>query len=393
MNKTLWTGMAGVVMVGTLAVGASSCTAIKKKLGLKKDLEGRNVTQLEIDRKPAGPLCAGDRATLIIRVSADGDTLVTEGTGGGKLLWDEFEVHAVDNLQVASVDDEPVITVGMDHRAMDVAPPSLQLVVKEQPKFNVDKHIIPLRYNCNSLLAMDGARGGRGRAGNAGRNGRDGRDGPKDRRGNYYGDGQDGSDGGDGQPGGPGGNGKHAENVEVKVTTVTRPGVGHPFLQACARARSGQEQCTLVDTEGGTLTITARGGAGGAGGAGGSGGRGGYGGSGSRSGRSGSSGRDGSAGPGGDGGDGAELVAVFDPSVEPFAHLITLDNSGGEGGRGRGAGRPGRPGPHPEQRYEPVAELWAGPSTGDEPPSAPVAPQGAPADDDSARAPSGSDPG
>jgi hypothetical protein len=99
----------------------------------------------------------------------------------------------------------------------------------------------------------------------------------------------------------------------------------------------------IINTKGGSLRISAKGGKGGQGGAGAEGadGR-------DRSDKPGRSGGDGGnggeGGDGGDGGKGGSITLHFDVAADPFFDLIYLDNSGGSGGFGGNGGRGGKGG-------------------------------------------------
>jgi hypothetical protein len=127
-----------------------------------------------------------------------------------------------------------------------------------------------------------------------------------------------------------------------------RPGA-NPLLQAVESAPGRKDRHFLVDPQGGSLTITANGGAGGSGGSGGRGGRGGSGGSGGfgcpsgSNGRSGSDGHDGMSGSNGFSGRASAITIVYDPAVKPFLAAIKASNKGA---------------PAPVYQESPVAPLW-----------------------------------
>jgi hypothetical protein len=99
----------------------------------------------------------------------------------------------------------------------------------------------------------------------------------------------------------------------------------------------------IINTKGGSLRITARGGSGGQGGSGAEGADGRD--HSDKPGRSGGNGGDGGkGGPGGDGGTGGSITLYLDTSADPFFDLIYLDNSGGSGGFGGNGGSGGKGG-------------------------------------------------
>ena len=100
--------------------------------------------------------------------------------------------------------------------------------------------------------------------------------------------------------------------MQVRVTLKAEK---HPLLQVSVSA-TGQQKFYLVDTEGGSLTVNADGGAGGQGGRGGRGGRGGPGGMGTPSGNSGRDGSDGRSGSDGRPGKGGSIAVTYDRSEE-----------------------------------------------------------------------------
>jgi hypothetical protein len=123
---------------------------------------------------------------------------------------------------------------------------------------------------------------------------------------------------------------------------MTLAPASHPLLEFVVVA-AGHTRHFLVDPQGGSLTVSANGGAGGAGGKGGRGGRGGSGGVGTPNGSDGRSGLDGHDGTAGPDGRGGLITVTYDPSVAP--HLTSLQLSSGNG-------------PKPLMREEPVAPLW-----------------------------------
>jgi hypothetical protein len=104
----------------------------------------------------------------------------------------------------------------------------------------------------------------------------------------------------------------------------------------------------LVDANGGTLKVSANGGAGGAAGEGGRAGHGGAGGSGNPNGFSGLDGLAGSDGRPGSGGAAGTIAVSIDPSAQAFKSILVLSNRSGSGQQG----------PAPTFTIEPVAPLW-----------------------------------
>jgi hypothetical protein len=120
-----------------------------------------------------------------------------------------------------------------------------------------------------------------------------------------------------------------------------------PLLQAKVSG-AGRDLYYLIDPTGGTLKVSADGGAGGAGGSGGRAGRGGLGGFGNPSGFNGLDGRPGFDGRAGSPGAPGTITVSIDPTAQPYEHLLVLSNHSGSG----------QAGPAPTIVIEPVPPLW-----------------------------------
>jgi hypothetical protein len=155
------------------------------------------------------------------------------------------------------------------------------------------------------------------------------------------GNGGDGGDGGDGSNGGDG-----APGASVHVWIRPDPASGKRLQAKVSGA--GRDLYYLIDPAGGTLHVSANGGAAGDGGSGGRAGSGGPGGSGSPNGLSGHDGRRGSDGRAGNPGAAGTITVSVDPAAEPYEYLLVLSNQSGSG----------RPGPEPVFVVEPVPPLW-----------------------------------
>jgi hypothetical protein len=124
------------------------------------------------------------------------------------------------------------------------------------------------------------------------------------------------------------------------------PGPGN-LLQA--KVTGGpREMYYLIDAKGGSLKVTADGGAGGSGGTGGRAGRGGSGGSGNPNGFSGVDGFAGADGLRGNGGAAGTIAVSVDPAAQPFEGVLILSNRSGSGQQG----------PSPAFTITPVSPLW-----------------------------------
>lgn len=282
---------------------------------------------------PNGPAMApGESSPMVVTFTdTTGKTWVTEGKGKGKILWSDLTVTS----SVVTVNKKGVLRLAHDPRKSDGKTGQVEISVPSHPTLHASLSI-PLRYDYPFVAHFDGANG------SDGMNGQDGSDGQAGLSGSVGscdpnnqvagGNGSDGTSGSDGSNGGNGEDGGNAPAVKVQVTL--RAG-DHPLLQAVVSAAGRKDRHFLVDPQGGSLTITANGGAGGSGGKGGRGGRGGAGGSGGfgcpsgLSGQNGLDGHDGMAGMDGSPGRGGSVVVDYDPAVKPYLGTIKIVNNGG----------------------------------------------------------------
>jgi hypothetical protein len=311
----------------------SGCTAWQVKLGMKVYLAQTPVSSVEI-RLPKGPAIApGQKSPLVVAVTEpNGKVLLTEGQGGGKVIWKDLQVQAT----VVSVNNKGIVSLGRDPRISDGKVGHITVTAVSHPDLRADLDI-PFRYNINYVSNFPGASGSSGFNGTDGISGTSGSPGSFDP--NNPSAGGNGTDGGNGSDGQDGGSGGDAPPVDVRVTV--QPG-SHPLLQASVSAL-GQQELYLIDPHGGSLTVRADGGSGGSGGRGGRGGQGGAGGMGMPNGSSGSSGMDGRNGSDGSAGRGGRITVTYDPQVEPFLGVIHLSYFNG---------------PSPVFNEEQVAPLW-----------------------------------
>jgi hypothetical protein len=303
------------------------------KLGMKVYLAQTPVSSIEV-RLPKGPAIApGQKSPLVVAVTeSNGTVLLTEGQGGGKVMWKDLQVTAT----VVSVNKKGVVSLSRDPRVSDGKVGQVTVTVPSHPDAHAEFEI-PFRYDISFLSNFSGAQGSSGFNGTDGTSGIIGSPGSFDPNNpSPGGNGTDGTDGSNGQDGGAGGD---APPVSVLVTV--QPG-SHPLLQASVTAL-GKQKFFLVDPQGGSLTVKADGGTGGSGGKGGRGGQGGMGGVGTpngNSGRNGSDGRDGSDGPEGRGG---KITVTYDPQVQPFLGTLHFSYHNG---------------PPPVLNKESVPPLW-----------------------------------
>ncbi|MBI2899470.1 MAG: hypothetical protein HYY17_04755 [Planctomycetes bacterium] len=316
------------------------------------DLSDEKVLSFKVELAGAAGIYPGGSVALVATAGLEaGKTEVSQGTGKGRIPWKDLPV-AVDGARV----NDGVVTLGDDPRT---APKTLAMKVglAGHPELTNDV-TVPVHFAGEYVAHFSG---GSGRNGAVGDNGRPGSSG--------------GGEGGRGRDGGDGEDAEDAGDVEVVVTMA----VAGPMLQVRVHGTPHEDKFYLIDPNGGSLTVYARGGAGGRGGDGGWGGSGGWGG--------GDGGDGGDGGNGAGGGNGGRITLVASPETTRYLDLINLDNSGGDGGGigqggpgggggstdgpgqtsgrngnvgrpGQRAGRPGRPGPKPETRIEPVPPLW-----------------------------------
>jgi hypothetical protein len=321
------------VCLATAFLTLSGCTSVKVKLGWKVYLEKIPIASIRASLPKGQGIAPGQKSALIVTVAQpDGKVLVTEGKGGGKVMWKDLTVTPT----VVSVNQKGIVSVPADPRLTEGKIGHVTITVPSHPDLKADLEL-PLRYDYKFTANFFGSSGFSGSHGMDGTDGTSGSMGSTDP--NSPSPGGDGGDGGNGSDGGDGGPGGDAPSAQVRVTL--RAG-SHPLLEVSASA-AGNQKLYLVDPQGGSLTVNADGGAGGSGGHGGRGGRGGSGGMGSpngSSGRDGSDGRNGSDGPQGRGG---LITVIYDPQVQPFLNVIHLSS---------------RNGPPALFKEEPVAPLW-----------------------------------
>ena len=326
-------------------MGLAGCTTIKVGLRMRVHLAKIPVKTMEASL-PNGPAVApGESSPLVVRFTdATGKEWVTEGKGKGKILWSDLTVTP----SVVTVNKKGVLSLAHDARKSDGKTGQVEISVPSHPELHASL-TVPVRYDYPFAANFNGVNGSAGSDGMDGSDGMQGSSGSPGSCGDVNipgGDGGRGGDGGNGTNGGNGGDGGNAPPVKVMITL--RTGV-HPLLQAVASALGRKDRHFLVDPEGGSLTITANGGAGGSGGAGGRGGAGGDGGSGGDGCPPGSGGTGGTAGSNGvsgfDGSPGSAgtITIVYDPAVKPYLAAIKTSNKGA---------------PAPVYQEAPVAPLW-----------------------------------
>jgi hypothetical protein len=320
--------------LGTASLLAlNGCTSLKVKMGMKVYLAKTPVTSITATL-PKGPgIAPGEKSALVVVVTQpDGKVLQTEGKGKGKVMWKELNITA----DVVTASPKGILSFPRDPRKTDGKLGHITITVPSHPDLKADLDI-PVRYNFKFVSNFSGSSGSSGSDGSAGSDGMSGSPGSLDP--NNPSPGGNGTSGGNGSDGSNGESGGDAPSVQVRMTL--RAG-SHPLLQVGVTA-AGHQKLYLVDPQGGSLTVSANGGAGGSGGKGGSGGRGGSGGSGTPSGNSGSDGVSGHDGSNGSDGRGGSITVTYDPQAKPYLAVLRLSNVGG---------------PKPVFQEETIAPLW-----------------------------------
>ncbi|HEX9201962.1 MAG TPA: hypothetical protein VF865_20570 [Acidobacteriaceae bacterium] len=320
-------GLASLVALG-------GCTKIRVKTGSRVLIANLPVASMQASQYNHPGVGPGEKKSLVVTFTQpDGTVLVTEGKGGGKVLWKDVAVTAT----VVSVNSKGVLSLPSDPRVSDGKTGHVSITVPSHPDLKAELDI-PLRYNYAFNVSFSGINGSSGLDGNSGLDGSSGSMGSIDLQ--HPVAGGNGSDGSNGSDGGNGSNGGDGEDVLVRA--ALRAG-SDPLLEIGVSAVRGGERYYLVDPQGGSLTISSDGGSGGQGGKGGRGGRGGSGGIGFPSGSSGSDGRNGSDGSNGSSGRSGSITVTYDPAVKPYLAAIRTWNPGG---------------PKPILKEEAVAPLW-----------------------------------
>jgi hypothetical protein len=329
VNRNLLTAIVFAVVV----LAACGCSSIRVSLGARVRLEKTPVTSISAKLATGTGIAPGQRVALVAAlVQPDGKVLLTEGKGGGKVMWNDLTVYAT----VVEANDKGILYLNDDPRFSEGKSGHVVITAPSHPDLHAELEI-PVRYDAPFVANFSGRAGSDGMSGMDGSAGSSGSMGSTDPNnpsaGGNGGNGTDGSDGKDGDRGG------NAPNVFVRV--ALRPG-DHPMLEVSVSAENN-EKLFLVDPQGGSLTVKADGGRGGSGGRGGRGGSGGSGGIGSPNGSSGLAGHDGRSGWDGAAGKDGSIRVAYDPAAKPFLDAIHLSNVNG---------------PKPTFDEQPVALLW-----------------------------------
>ncbi|MGZ3459939.1 MAG: hypothetical protein ACXU86_15710, partial [Archangium sp.] len=315
---------------------APGCETFQTALGMKQDLRGKPIQHLEAEVRGGSALCPGAHKPLVVTaILDDGTRLVSEGAGGGKLLWDSFRLQPVGALTVSPQGE---LFLDKDPQRHTAGPLAVRVEALGASRATVVEVPLSARYDCAFVADFSGKPGHPGANGQNGSLGLDGHDIP-DASMSSARRGISGGYGGPGANGSVGETGQGGDNVEVEVSLAGS--AEHPLLQVLTRGvSSGRSERFLVEPQGGSLTIRTHGGTGGAGGRGGIGGSGGQGGDGLPPGNGGNGGAGGSGGNGGDGGPGGHILVRLTPEARAYQQVLRFENRGGLGGPG-GPGGPG----------------------------------------------------
>jgi len=321
------------LLAAACLLGLSGCASLQVRLGMKVNLAKIPVKSMDVKLQNGPGIVPGGKSSLIVTVAEPtGKVLLSEGKGGGKVMWKDLKVTA----DVVSVTPKGIVTLPKDPRISDGKLGHVTVTAPSHPDMRAELDI-PVSYDHDFVSNFSGAQGSAGADGSDGTNGMSGSMGSMDPNNpSAGGDGGNGTDGGNGGDGGPGGD---APPVQVRITVKTE---SRPLLQVGVAA-NGKTKFYLVDPAGGSLTIKADGGPGGSRGRGGRGGNGGSGGTGTPNGNSGSSGMDGHSGSDGSPGRGGLITVVYDSAAKPYMAKVRLSAQNG---------------PKPVLQEEPVAPLW-----------------------------------
>lgn len=320
-------------IISFLVLVQCGCSSMKVKMGWRVDLNKTPVSSIQASL-PKGPAVApGEKSPLVVTLTEpNGQVLLTEGQGAGKVMWKDLQVTATTVL----ADEKGNLSFPEDPRASYGKVGHVTVTVPSQPNLHAELDV-PVRYDIAFFSDFSGRHGIDGMSGSDGLNGTSGSTGSMDPNNpSPGGNGSDGTNGSDGKDGNPGGN---APPVDVRM--ALQPGT-HPLLQVSVSAPA-HRRLYLVDPQGGSLTVKADGGPGGSGGHGGRGGRGGSGGIGTPNGSDGRNGLDGRNGWDGPQGKGGLITVTYDPQVRSLLGVLHLSS---------------RNGPAPLYKEAPVSPIW-----------------------------------
>ncbi len=322
-----------VAFLTSACLFAGGCSSMKVKMGWRVDLNKTPVSSIQASL-PKGPAIApGQKSPLVVALTEpNGQVLLTEGQGAGKVMWKDLQITAT----VVLADEHGILSFPEDPRASFGKVGHVVVTVLSRPNLHAELDVT-VRYDVAFYSDFSGRPGMSGLNGSDGLSGISGTSGSMDPNNpSPGGDGSNGTNGSDGKDGDPGGS---APPIDVRLALQPET---HPLLQVSVSA-PGHRRLYLVDPKGGSLTVKADGGPGGSGGHGGRGGRGGSGGIGTPSGHDGSNGLDGRNGFDGPQGKGGLITVTYDPQVRPFLGALHLSS---------------RNGPAPIYKEAPVSPIW-----------------------------------
>jgi hypothetical protein len=312
----------------------TGCAHVQVLLHMKLYIAKVPVTSAEVSLQNNPAIAPGEKSPLIATFTEpNGTVLTTEGAGKGKVMWSDLTVTPT----VVTINKKGIVSLPHDPRLSDGKTGHIVLTVPSHPGLQAELDI-PLRYDYPFRATYNGVDGNNGTNGTDGSSGTPGSPGSTDP--NNPSPGGDGGSGGNGTDGTDGGDGGDAPSVLVQVTL--RPGTP-ALLQVAVTAPGRKEHFYLINPDGGTLAVSALGGAGGSGGRGGRGGSGGSGGVGTPNGSNGTDGNAGLDGTNGSNGRAGTITVNYDPSAKPFLSIIHLSNAGA---------------PAPTFHEQPIPPLW-----------------------------------
>ena len=136
-----------------LALGG--CTAVKVKLGMRVYLAKTPLTSMQASL-PKGPAIApGEKLGLVAKFTQpDGKVLVTEGKGGGKVLWNDIVLTPT----VVTCDKKGNVSLPHDPRKSDGKTGHVSFTVPSHPDLHAELDI-PITYDYNFVANFSGSSG------------------------------------------------------------------------------------------------------------------------------------------------------------------------------------------------------------------------------------------
>jgi len=219
---------ANLLCISACLLALSGCTSMKVRLGWKVYLDKTPIASIEASL-PKGPgMAPGAKSPLVVAVTEPtGKTLLTEGKGGGKVMWKDLQVTA----SVVTVNQKGVLSLSRDPRVSDGKVGHITVTVPSHPDMKAELDI-PFRYDVAFVSNFSGATGSSGMNGTDGSDGAPGSTGSMDPNspsaGGDGGNGTDGSNGASGASGGesPASSGE-GSRCRAQETVLGRSAGGH----------------------------------------------------------------------------------------------------------------------------------------------------------------------